>query len=170
MAKYAFIILMSVLWLVSCEGVLSVEPQSSASRGAKGVCDTLKSGGAETREGKRNDDYQCQTQAAGGRILVTAISSSFSPNQLEEVLLEGRYPDRVSGEEMKQEMLEASSALFLKLNMDPPPGLALTIHTRSRSEVAAGRMRVNVDHVCGSAGADCKISIQVQLGPRPRRV
>jgi hypothetical protein len=148
----------------SCQRLLPMDASPTANRGAKGVCEVLSDVEARTDEGLRDGDYTCRTTTAGGNISLTATSSSLSPNLLEEVLLEGRYKDMKSGEITKSEMTAVAGALFGRLNMYVPPGMAVAIQNRSHSVVAAGRMRLSVDHLCSYAETDCHITIRIQTG------
>ena len=137
------------------------------SRGAKGVCEALRDQGVSTEDALRDGGYACRTTAAAKSewrdITVTAYAPPTNENGLEGVLLEGHYRRTESGRAIKQEMIAASATVFSRLNMDVPPGLALAIHTRSQSEVVAGRLRVSVDHACPAIDGDpCRIRIHVR--------
>ena len=147
--------------LLGCQG------EAMPSRGAKGVCEALRDQGVSTEDALRDGGYACRTTAAANSewrdITGTADAPPTNENGLEGVLLEGHYRRTESGRAIKQEMIAASATVFSRLNMDVPPGLALAIHTRSQSEVVAGRLRVSVDHACPAIDGDpCRIRIHVR--------
>ncbi len=148
--------------------LLGCQDEALPSRGAKGVCEALRDQGVSTEDAVRDGGYACRTTAVATKsewrdITVTAYAPPTNENGLEGVLLEGHYRRAESGQAIKNGMALASATVFSRLNMDVPPGLALAIHTRSQSEVVAGRLRVSVDHVCPASDGDpCRIRIHVR--------
>ena len=161
--------------------LLGCQEEAPLSRGAKGVCEALRSQGVATEDSLRNGGFACRTTASAAKsawrdITVTAYAPPTNENGLEGVLLEAHYRRAESSHVVKQEMIAASAIVFSRLNMDVPPGLTLAIQTRSQSEVVAGCLRVSVDHDCPSADAGpCRIRIHVRKsafvpGMRRRRM
>jgi len=122
--------------------LLGCQDEALPSRRAKGVCEALRGQGVPP-------------EAAGpGPSTITGREGSSRE----------RHRRRAGfGKAIKNGMALASATVFSRLNMDVPPGLALAIHTRSQSEVVAGRLRVSVDHVCPASDGDpCRIRIHVR--------
>ena len=159
------------LGMTGCGGLL--EQDVTESRGPRGVCERLRGQGAGIEEWTQESGYACRTVAEGRTITVTAFSSPSFSNALESVWLEARYMRGRNEESIKRQMLGVASTLFNRLYMDLPPGIGVAIQTQSRSEVEAGKLRVDVDHHCEAVSAErdseCRIAIHVRnAGTRQR--
>jgi hypothetical protein len=142
-------------------------------RGPRAVCERMRSDGASIEEWTQESGYACRTKTEGNTITVTASSPPSYPSALAAVRLEGSYARGSSGVAIKEQMQAAAGTLFGRLNMDVPPGMGVAIQTQSRSEVEAGRLRVEVEHHCGTAETkseeECRITIHVRnSGPHAR--
>jgi hypothetical protein len=138
------------------------DDEISESRGPRGLCGRLRAADAqieEWTEGSRG--YACRTRAEGETISITAVSAPSFANSLESVRLEGSYIRGRSEETLKRQMLGAAATLFARLQMAVPPGIAVALRTRSRSEVQAGGLCVLVEHHCPAANSECRIAIDV---------
>jgi hypothetical protein len=160
------------LGVSGCGGLLT-DDDVNESRGPRGVCERLREAGAGIEEWSQESGYVCRTVAGGKTITVTAYSSPSFANALEAVWLEGSYVRGRGEAAMKQQMLAVASTLFARLYMDLPPGIGIAIQRQSRSEVEAGKLRVDVDHHCKAAvpnsDTECRIAVHVRnAGPHMR--
>ncbi|HEU0121397.1 MAG TPA: hypothetical protein VFQ91_12785 [Bryobacteraceae bacterium] len=157
----AAVLAVGLLPLAGCQGTLSANEE-----GVQGVCNIIREFGETEGAPRSGGGFVCR--AAPGPILITAHSSPRDPNSLDEVLIEGRYPRREESSEIKAQMVTTSNAIFKKLNMAVPPGIAVAIQNRSRGEAMSGRLLVTVDHTCVEAtagnGDPCRIVVWIRKG------
>jgi hypothetical protein len=168
----AALLMATFVFVNACGGVL-MDDETNESGGPRGVCERLRAAGADIEEWTTESGYSCRTKAEGNTITVTAFSSPSFANALEAVWLEGSYVRGRSEAAMKRQMMGVASTLFARLYIDVPPGIGVAIQTQSRSEVEAGKLRVDVDHHCETAvaGIDtaCRIAVHVRnAGPHSR--
>jgi hypothetical protein len=140
------------------------------------ICNALRSYGvtevrwqADPRGGRR---YSCRTPPHGNgaikghRLSIAVHSSPKDPGILESVEIEGHYPTRGFGNEVKREMRWAASSVFTRLGLEVPLEVADGIDQASDCEFKAGNLHVHINHSCedpqtGSTGY-CRVALFIQ--------